>query len=74
MALKQLDISQMRMRTIFIAMPFYDLHTDYPTHPQSDHQHFLSCLFLSDYVCLFDLILYVQVNNLSVTSGWAFLG
>ena len=25
-------------------------------------------------VCVFDLILYVPVNNLSVTSGWVFLG
>ena len=29
---------------------------------------------LSLNVCLFDLILYVQVNNLSVTSGGVFLG
>ena len=27
-----------------------------------------------DFVCLFDLILYVPVNNFSVTSGWVFLG
>ena len=26
------------------------------------------------FVCLFDLILYVPVNNLSVTSGQVFLG
>ena len=25
-------------------------------------------------VCFFDLILYVPVNNLSVMSGWVFLG
>ena len=25
-------------------------------------------------LCLFDLILYIQVNNFSVMSGWIFLG
>ena len=30
--------------------------------------------FLRTFVFLFDLILYVPVNNLSVTSGWVFLG
>ena len=33
----------------------------------------LSSLY-ADFVCLFDLILYVPVNNFSVMSGWLFLG
>ena len=29
---------------------------------------------LTSFVCLFDLILYVPVNNFSIMSGWVFLG
>ena len=32
------------------------------------------CAYSSTQSCLFDLILYVPVNNLSVTSGHVFLG
>ena len=34
--------------------------------------YLVSCL--KDFVCLFDLILYVPVNNFSVMSGRVFLG
>ena len=29
---------------------------------------------MSKWICLFDFILYVPVNNLSVMLGWVFLG
>ena len=34
------------------------------------------CLVINTalFVCLFDLIIYVPVNNFSVMSGWVFLG
>ena len=41
-----------------------------PFHSFRDTRHNNVCLD----GCLFDLILYVPVNNLSVMSGWVFLG
>ena len=35
---------------------------------------FLKTLLFVLGFCLFDLILYIPVNNLSVTSEWVFLG
>ena len=36
--------------------------------------HIWSCVRVNNLSCLFDLILYIPVNNFSVMSGWFFLG